>query len=350
VEIPAASDYQTHAGKGVCAVVNGRRVYVGSAEWLKSLGVSVSVLEDWADGQRGSGATVMFAAAENRLLGGFALADGVRATAEEAIRDLNKLGVRSVMLTGDNVKTGNAIGKKLGVSEVRANLLPEDKERVVASLQSEGRKVMMVGDGINDAPALTRADLGVAIGQGTDVAIESADVVLVRDDPMLAAGMIRLGKAVIRNIRQNLFWAFFYNAIGIPLAAGALIPFGIELDPMFAALAMSLSSFCVVTNALRLRGFRLEREPQAIVPNEPGACPVQIQNEIKEENPMKIVHIEGMMCPRCVAHVKKALEVLDPQVEVILEQNCAKIYADVADETLTAAVVEAGYEVTSIEN
>ena len=351
VKMESASDYQTHAGKGVSASVKGKRVCVGSAEWLESLGVSAESMAQWANEQRESGATVMFAAAEETLLGGFALADGVRATAEEAIRDLNKLGVKSVMLTGDNVKTGSAIGRKLGVSEVKANLLPEDKERVIAALQSEGRKVMMVGDGINDAPALTRADLGVAIGQGTDVAIESADVVLVRDDPMLAAGMIRLGKAVIRNIRQNLFWAFFYNAIGIPLAAGALIPFGIELDPMFAAAAMSLSSFCVVTNALRLRGFRLEREPQAVCNTvEPGECPVQIQEEIKEEIPMKIIHIEGMMCPHCVAHVKKALEVLDPKVEVILAENCAKIYADVDNDVLTKAVVDAGYTVTSIEN
>ena len=349
MEPEAASDYQTHAGKGVCAVVRGQRVYVGSAEWMRGLGVDVSRLESWADEQRGSGATVMFAASEERLLGGFALADGVRATAKEAIADLNAQGVRSVMLTGDNEKTANAIGRQLGVTEVKASLLPADKERVVAQLQGEGRKVMMVGDGINDAPALTRADLGVAIGQGTDVAIESADVVLVRDDPMLAAGMIRLGKATIRNIRQNLFWAFFYNAIGIPLAAGALIPFGIELDPMFAALAMSLSSFCVVTNALRLRGFRLKRAAAAPEKTaEAGARPVQVQT-IKEEVPMKTIHIEGMMCAHCVAHVKKALEPLDPKVEVSLADKSATVRADLDDATLTKAVVDAGYEVVGID-
>ena len=349
MEPEAASDYQTHAGKGVCAVVRGQRVYVGSAEWMRGLGVDVSRLEGWADEQRGSGATVMFAASEERLLGGFALADGVRATAKEAIADLNALGVRSVMLTGDNEKTANAIGRQLGVTEVKASLLPADKERVVAQLQGEGRRVMMVGDGINDAPALTRADLGVAIGQGTDVAIESADVVLVRDDPMLAAGMIRLGKATIRNIRQNLFWAFFYNAIGIPLAAGALIPFGIELDPMFAALAMSLSSFCVVTNALRLRGFRLKRAAAAPEKTaEAGARPVQVQT-IKEEVPMKTIHIEGMMCAHCVAHVKKALEPLDPKVEVSLADKSATVRADLDDATLTKVVVDAGYEVVGID-
>ena len=349
MEPEAASDYQTHAGKGVCAVVRGQRVYVGSAEWMRGLGVDVSRLESWADEQRGSGATVMFAASEERLLGGFALADGVRATAKEAIADLNAQGVRSVMLTGDNEKTANAIGRQLGVTEVKASLLPADKERVVAQLQGEGRRVMMVGDGINDAPALTRADLGVAIGQGTDVAIESADVVLVRDDPMLAAGMIRLGKATIRNIRQNLFWAFFYNAIGIPLAAGALIPFGIELDPMFAALAMSLSSFCVVTNALRLRGFRLKRAAAAPEKTaEAGARPVQVQT-IKEEVSMKTIHIEGMMCAHCVAHVKKALEPLDPKVEVSLADKSATVRADLDDATLTKAVVDAGYEVVGID-
>jgi len=343
-----ATDYQTYPGKGVSALVRGSRVSVGSAEWLESLGVPVARMKDWADGQRSSGATVMFAAADSKLLGGFALADVVRATAKEAIDDLNALGVRSVMLTGDNQRTADAIGERLGVTEVRASLLPEDKEKVVARLQSEGRKVMMVGDGINDAPALTRADLGVAVGQGTDVAIESADAVLVRDDPMLAAGLIRLGRATIRNIRQNLFWAFFYNVIGIPLAAGALIPFGIELDPMFAALAMSLSSFCVVSNALRLRGFRLNRAEGIRNTEEPGECPVQIQT-VKEEISMKTIHIEGMMCPRCVAHVKKALEVLDPKVEVSLGENCARVQADIDNETLTKAVVDAGYEVTGID-
>lgn len=352
--IGGASDYQTHAGKGVCAVVGGRRVYVGSAEWLDSLGANASRLEDWARAQREGGATVMFAAAEDRLLGGFALADGVRPTAKEAIADLNELGVRSVMLTGDNPQTANAIGRNLGVTDVRASLLPADKERVIAGLQAEGRKVMMVGDGINDAPALTRADLGVAIGQGTDVAIESADVVLVRDDPTLAAGMIRLGRATIRNIRENLFWAFIYNAIGIPVAAGALMPLGIELDPMFAALAMSLSSVCVVTNALRLRRFRLKRSQTASACGASGACPVsiekpKIQPEEKEEIPMKTVHIEGMMCQHCVSHVKKALEALDPKVEVSLANNCATIAASADDEAIRKAVTEAGYEVTAID-
>ena len=323
-------------------MVGGERVYVGSARWLGELGVSVDGTDAWADEQRRSGATVLFAAKDGRLLGGFALADGVRQTAVEAIADLNRLGVRSVMLTGDNPQTANAIGKKLGVTDVQASLLPEDKEKVVARLQREGRRVMMVGDGINDAPALTRADLGVAIGNGTDVAIESADVVLVRDDPALAAGLIRLGRAVIRNIRENLFWAFFYNAIGIPLAAGALTPLGVDLDPMFAALAMSLSSVCVVTNALRLKRFHLNNESK-------DAEKPRLTEKKEEDKPMKTIHIEGMMCQHCVSHVRKALEALDPKVEVSLDKKCATVRADLDDAALTKAVVDAGYEVTGID-
>ena len=370
IETRNAADYETHAGKGVRAQVDGQDVSVGSAEWMEALNASAKPLEAWADEQRAGGATVMFAAANGRLLGGFALADVVRPTAQEAIEALNELGVRSVMLTGDNPRTAEAIGRKLGVTEVRASLLPGDKERAVAQLQQEGRKVMMVGDGINDAPALTRADLGVAVGQGTDVAIESADVVLVRDDPALAAGMIRLGRAAIRNIRENLFWAFFYNAIGIPIAAGALAPLGVELDPMFAALAMSLSSVCVVSNALRLRRFRLRRDG-APHPDTPCSCTVpqsgrglqaesraetacplatsENSSSIKEEIPMKTIHIEGMMCQHCVAHVRKALEPLDPNVVVSLEAKTAVVRADVDDAAARQAIADAGYEVTAID-
>ena len=351
LSLPEVTDYETFAGRGVAGTVNGRRISVGKADWMRELGVDFSELAIWADEQAGQGATVMFAAEAGQLLGAFALADTVRESSVEAIADLNRLGVQTVMLTGDNARAARAIGGKLGVTEVRAELLPEDKQAVIAQLQGQGKKVMMVGDGINDAPALVKADLGCAIGQGTDVAIESADVVLMRDDPRLSAGVIRLGRAVIRNIRQNLFWAFFYNAIGIPIAAGVLAPLGIELSPMFAAAAMSMSSVCVVTNALRLRGFKLEYPPVQDAAPAPVAGPVveDTNQDIKEENEtMKTVKIEGMMCQNCVKHVKKALTPLDPQVEVSLEEKCATVKSDVDDGAIRAAVADAGYEVVGI--
>ena len=346
-----AADYETHAGRGVCGAVGGRRVSVGKADWMREKGVDLTPLKAWTDEQTAQGATVMYAADQGRLLAGFALADGLRPTTIQAIEDLGRLGVRTVMLTGDNERTARAIGGRIGVNEVRSELLPEDKQTVIADLQGQGRKVMMVGDGINDAPALVKADLGVAVGQGTDVAIESADVVLMRDDPRLAAGVIRLGRAVIRNIRQNLFWAFFYNAIGIPIAAGVLAPLGVELSPMLAAAAMSMSSVCVVTNALRLRRFRLEDAQTPVTPaTAPEAPPVNDNIEpVKEEATMsKTVKIEGMMCQMCVKHVKRALEPLDPAVEVSLENKCATLKADAPDDAIRAAVTEAGYEVVSI--
>ena len=357
LKLPDATDYETLAGRGVRAVVEGAQVSVGKADWMSELGVDIAPLSEWADAQRENGATVMFAAEEGKLLGGFALADALRAGSMEAVEALNDLGVRTVMLTGDNLRTAQAIGGKLGVSEVRAELLPEDKQTVISGLQSEGKKVMMVGDGINDAPALVKADLGVAVGQGTDVAIESADVVLMRDDPRLAVGVIRLGRAVMRNIRQNLFWAFFYNTIGIPVAAGALSALGISLNPMIAAGAMSLSSVCVVTNALRLRGFKLnlgEDVAQSENRCPAGACPLAAKNNQsetnEEENDMKkTVHIEGMMCMHCVGNVKKALEALDPAVEVKLDEKCAVLSANVDDAAVKQAVADAGYEVTGID-
>ena len=330
---------------------------MGKADWMRELGVDIAPMATWADAQAAGGATVMFAAADGASLGGFALADTVRATSAAAISALNDMGVTTVMLTGDNARAAKAIGDGLGVTEVRAQLLPADKQDVIADLQGRGRKVMMVGDGINDAPALVKADLGVAVGQGTDVAIESADVVLMRDDPRLAAGAIKLGRAVIRNIRENLFWAFFYNLIGIPIAAGALSGLGVELNPMIAAAAMSLSSVCVVSNALRLRRFKLDLgDAEAPAPACPcaddgsaAACAVveesKTENE-KEDKPMKkTVKIEGMMCQMCVKHVKAALSALDSEVEVSLEDKCATLDANVPDDAIKAAVKEAGYEV-----
>ncbi len=351
-----ARDYRTYPGKGVRAAVNGASVCVGKAGWMAELGVDVSPMAAWADDMAGRGATVMFAARDGGLLAGFALSDTLRPTGAAAISDLNALGVKTVMLTGDNERAAGAIGEALGVSAVRAQLLPEDKQSAIADLQAGGRRVMMVGDGINDAPALVKADLGCAVGQGTDVAIESADVVLMRDDPRLAAGVIRLGRAVIRNIKENLFWAFFYNLIGIPIAAGALSGLGVELSPMIAAAAMSMSSVCVVSNALRLRRFRLDL-PEAAQAS-PDAAPAgwsvartalpdtESVHFEKEDKPMKkTVKIEGMMCQMCVKHVKNALAPLDPEVEVSLENKCATIDENVDNAAIAAAVKEAGYEV-----
>ena len=360
-DLPPATDYETLPGRGVAATVEGRRIQVGKAGWMAELGVDTAPMAAWADEMAAAGATVMFAAEDGRLLAGFALADTLRPTSPAAVSDLNDLGVKTVMLTGDNARAARAIGNQLGVSEVRAQLLPQDKQDVIADLQGQGRKVMMVGDGINDAPALVKADLGAAVGQGTDVAIESADVVLMRDDPRLAAGVIRLGRAVIRNIRQNLFWAFFYNLIGIPIAAGALTKLGIELNPMIAAAAMSMSSVCVVTNALRLRRFKLDLpdvgpaesgdDAQAVTvvhTKLPDMDSIDSKTNIKEEQTMKkTVKIEGMMCQMCVKHVKTALSALDPNVEVSLENKCATVDEKVDDAAIAAAVKEAGYEVVA---
>ena len=361
--LPRATDYETLAGRGVRASVEGAKISVGKAGWMRELGVDTAPMDAWADEMAGTGATVMFAAKDGALLAGFALSDTLRPASAEAIRRLGELGVDTVMLTGDNDRAARAIGRQLGVAEVRSQLLPQDKQAVIAELQAKGRRVMMVGDGINDAPALVKADLGAAVGQGTDVAIESADVVLMRDDPRLAAGVIRLGRAVIRNIRQNLFWAFFYNLIGIPIAAGALSGMGIELNPMIAAAAMSMSSVCVVTNALRLRRFRMDLDTPAqggpvqgaaagftvvhtaLAPARAGDGNTDHQKSKEDKTMKKTVKIEGMMCQMCVKHVKSALSALDPEVEVSLENNCATLNADVDDAAIKAAVTEAGYEV-----
>ena len=271
------------------------------------------------------------------------------------------MGIRVVMLTGDNQRTADAIGRQLGVTQVMAEVLPQDKEHMVRQLQEEGRKVAMVGDGINDAPALARADVGLAIGAGTDVAIESADIVLMKSDLLDAAAAVELSRASIRNIKENLFWAFFYNSIGIPLAAGVFYPLlGWQLNPMFAAAAMSLSSVCVVSNALRLRFFKSKFKSVAPPEQSPcqGSCPVDITTELpeehKEEKTMtKTLNIEGMMCAHCVAHVEKALSALGgvTAAKADLEGKCATVTlaAPVSDQELKDAVTEAGYEVVSIQ-
>ncbi|MBQ2690987.1 MAG: HAD-IC family P-type ATPase, partial [Clostridia bacterium] len=281
--------------------------------------------------------------------------DVVKPTSRMAIDRMKELGLEVVMLTGDNRVTAEAIGRQLGITHAIAEVLPGDKEKEIRSLQEQGKKVAMVGDGINDAPALVRADVGIAIGAGTDIAIESADVVLMKSDLLDAVTAYRLSRSVITNIKQNLFWAFFYNSVGIPLAAGLLWgPFGIKLSPMIGAAAMSLSSVCVVSNALRLNFFRPEAKP---VIEEKAAEITQVTeiventNDEGEETMTKTMKIEGMMCPHCSGRVEKALNALEGvEAKVNLEAGTAEVTltADVSDEALTKAVVDAGYEVTSI--
>ena len=291
------------------------------------------------------------------MLGLVAVADTVKPTSRAAIDAFKSMGIDVVMLTGDNRRTAEAIRRQLGIDRVVAEVLPQDKEREVSAIQQTGKKVAMVGDGINDAPALTRADVGIAIGAGTDVAIESADVVLMKSDLLDAVTAIELSRAVIRNIKQNLFWAFFYNTIGIPLAAGIFFPlFGLRLNPMFGAAAMSLSSVCVVSNALRLKLFQPRRKAVADTSAPiPATTPERVgetKSENKGENGMeKKMMIEGMSCGHCSARVEKALNALEGvSAKVDLEAKCAAISTQgkVSDEQLKAAVVDAGYEVVSL--
>ena len=280
----------------------------------------------------------------------------LKPTSKAAVEALRSMHIDVTLLTGDNQKTAQSIASELGVTDVIAEVLPQDKERIVREKQGKGRKVAMIGDGINDAPALARADVGIAIGAGTDVAISSADVVLMKSDLMDAVDAIRLSRGTMRNIRQNLFWAFFYNCIGIPIAAGLLwVPFGIKLSPMIGAAAMSLSSVCVVSNALRLRFFSATPRKTA---GTPAVLPVSGEKPLtahkKEENVMeKTIKVEGMMCQHCVAHVKKALEGAAAGCDVAVDLDAGKAVVSgktlPEDAVLTAAVTEAGYEVVDIK-
>ena len=333
-------NFTSLAGNGITAELKGKTLYGGS---LKFISEQISVDENTieiAETLAENGKTPLLFSIDNTLLGIIAVADTVKEDSPQAIKELQNMGIKVVMLTGDNEKTANAIGKIAGVDKVIAGVLPDGKEKVVRTLKDKG-KVMMVGDGINDAPALTRADMGVAIGAGTDVAIESADIVLMNSKLSDVPAAIRLSRATLKNIHENLFWAFFYNAIGIPLAAGLFINlFGWELNPMFGAAAMSLSSFCVVSNALRLNFKDIHNSKKD----------KKIKSKIKEKKPMQItMKIEGMMCPHCEAHVKKALEGVAEVREAIVSHKdgtaIVTLDADAAPVTLKKAVEEQGYKV-----
>ncbi|MDE6014212.1 MAG: heavy metal translocating P-type ATPase [Acetatifactor sp.] len=362
----AESDILVGGGERVKA---GTMLYVGNLPYLKEQGVlnracagasgtglSEEQLKEAMGSLADEGETPLLVAEESRILGIIAVADEIKKSSRDAIRAWRKMGIRVVMLTGDNRRTAEAVCKRMELSEVIAEVLPQDKEKKIRELQESGCRVAMIGDGINDAPALVSADVGMAIGAGTDVAIESADIILMKSDLRDAVTAMRLGRSVIRNIKQNLFWAFFYNCIGIPLAAGLLYPaFGLRLNPMFGAAAMSMSSIFVVCNALRLRGFRSgfeKREAEGENLSEENLKENNLKEEKGESSMKKVITVEGMMCGHCTGRVQKALEGIEgvAGVTMSLEDKTASVElaAEVTDETLKAAVEEAGYEVTGI--
>ena len=362
---PEVTDFAALPGNGLAAKLDGMDIYAGNAAFIQTKLPLPAALAQQAEKLASEGKTPLFFGGAGRLLGVIAVADTIKEDSPEAIRQLQNMGIRVVMLTGDNQRTADAIGRQAGVDEVIAGVLPDGKEAVIRQLQASG-KVAMVGDGINDAPALTRADTGIAIGAGTDVAIDAADVVLMNSKLSDVPAAIRLSRATLRNIHENLFWAFIYNIIGIPLAAGLFIPFGLTLNPMFGAAAMSLSSFCVVSNALRLNLFDLHSTRHDHKTASPAAAPVQsaAENnkksdaeapEVKtEDNPMKkTLKVEGMMCGHCEARVKKALEALPEVDEAVVSHEAGTaivtLNAKVADDVLKNAVEAQDYKVTGIQ-
>lgn len=366
IACPDVTDFAALPGNGLSARLDGMEIYGGNAEFIATKASVPAELRAEAARLAAEGKTPLFFGGAGRLMGVIAVADTLKEDSPRAIRELQNMGIRVVMLTGDNQRTADAIGRQAGVDEVIAGVLPDGKEAVIRRLQESG-KVAMVGDGINDAPALTRADTGIAIGAGTDVAIDAADVVLMNSRLSDVPAAIRLSRATLRNIHENLFWAFIYNIIGIPLAAGVFIPFGLTLNPMFGAAAMSLSSFCVVSNALRLNLFDLhstkhDRKPKSAALPAAPVQPAAAENTaepvsapvVKEDNAMKkTLHVEGMMCCHCEARVKKALEAL-PAVDAAVVSHEAgtaivTLNAEVSDADLKKAVEDQDYKVTSIE-
>jgi len=344
----SVSDFHQITGQGITGMIDDKLCLAGNRRLMEANGITDEELLRFGEELAVDGKTPLFFARANELIGVIAVADVVKPTSQQAIEELSAMGIEVVMLTGDNVKTAEAIRRQVGAPRVIAEVLPQDKEEEIRRLQSEGKKVAMVGDGINDAPALARVDVGIAIGAGTDIAMESADIVLMKSDLMDVSTAIRLSKAVIRNIKQNLFWAFIYNIIGIPIAAGVFfLPFALKLNPMLGAFAMSFSSLFVVTNALRLRWFRPKQNTHT---KKDSSLQENKEGEMIME---KTLRIDGMMCAHCVMHVQKALSALPDisEVNVSLEGKSAhvKLEQHVADDILKKAVAEAGYKVTEIK-
>ena len=369
ISLEKVTDFNALFGKGIEGTVSGTHYYAGNEKMMEEKGISLSTEQKNQIRELAKqGRTPLLFADKKQFLGIVAVADVVKPTSKEAVQKFRDYGIHVIMLTGDNEVTAQAIKEQVGIDEVIAGVLSTQKEEKISALKQAGHKVAMIGDGVNDAPALASADVGIAIGAGTDVAIESADIVLMKNDLLDAVGAVKLSKAVIRNIKENLFWAFFYNSIGIPLAAGVLYPlFQIKLNPMFGAAAMSLSSVCVVSNALRLRWVKLHdaKKTQIDPHQDVAACTMAdinqhnaLDNNIKSTNNDKgestmttTISIEGMMCAHCQAHVEKALKEVAgvTEVTVSLENKNAVVTGDASVEALKQAVVDAGYEVTDVK-
>lgn len=353
IAVAEVTDFSAVVGNGLTAILAGKMIKAGNLAFVsKFVKVSDDMRAKAVEFSK-EGKTPLFFAADDRLCGIIAVADTIKEDSPEAVRQLKNMGIRVVMLTGDNEQTANAIGKQAGVDEVIAGVLPDGKEAVIRKLKKQGR-VAMVGDGINDAPALTRADMGIAIGAGSDVAIDAADVVLMKSRLIDVPAAVRLSRATLTNIHENLFWAFFYNVIGIPLAAGLWYPLlGWKLNPMFGAAAMSLSSFCVVTNALRLNLCRVydPKHDRKATPDRKNKT--DKPNESEEKSMTKTMNIEGMMCGHCEARVKKALEALDAVSEAVVSHESGTavvtLSSDISDEKLKETVEAEDYKVTSIQ-
>ena len=353
IAVAEVTDFSAVVGNGLTAILAGKMIKAGNLAFVsKFVKVSDDMRAKAVEFSK-EGKTPLFFAADDRFCGIIAVADTIKEDSPEAVRQLKNMGIRVVMLTGDNEQTANAIGKQAGVDEVIAGVLPDGKEAVIRKLKKQGR-VAMVGDGINDAPALTRADMGIAIGAGSDVAIDAADVVLMKSRLIDVPAAVRLSRATLTNIHENLFWAFFYNVIGIPLAAGLWYPLlGWKLNPMFGAAAMSLSSFCVVTNALRLNLCRVydPKHDRKAIPDRKNKT--NKPNESEEKSMTKTMNIEGMMCGHCEARVKKALEALDAVSEAAVSHESGTavvtLSSDISDEKLKETVEAEDYKVTSIQ-